>query len=296
MKKGIENIIQKKYTSFYINTIKELGSGNDSIAYLINDEYVFKFPKHKKASLNLQNELKILNFIDNSLSLSTPKVEYWDIDSSNYKEYYIGYKKISGSTITVEMFNSLSENKKEQIANNLAKFLNELHSLNYINNDIKVDKAEKYRNDYKFIESHLFEFLTTEEQENVANYYKTIFEKNFLYNYRDTLVHNDFSLSNMVFDINDEIVGIIDFGDVAITDRDNDFLCLLEDSDEEFGREFGIEILIYYGLNEEEIKVAIEKAIINDEYWVFEQFILSYEYDNISWRKESIKEIKELFN
>jgi aminoglycoside/choline kinase family phosphotransferase len=63
-------------------------------------------------------------------------------------------------------------------------------------------------------------------------------------------------------------VGIIDFGDVAITDRDKDFVYLLEDSAEEIGREFGLRVLECY--NHPDKDIPILKADLNEEYYPIE--------------------------
>ena len=85
--------------------------------------------------------------------------------------------------------------------------------------------------------------------------------------YEVALCHNDLSCNHIVMS-NNKVVGIIDFGDVAITDRDKDFVYLLENSDEEIGREFGLKVLGYYKHPNKEI--AILKADLNDEYYPIE--------------------------
>lgn len=66
-------------------------------------------------------------------------------------------------------------------------------------------------------------------------------------------------------------VGVIDFGDVAVTDRDKDFVYLLEDSKEEIGRDFGIKVLEYYQHPNKDIPVL--KADWNEEYYPIEQIL-----------------------
>lgn len=59
--------------------------------------------------------------------------------------------------------------------------------------------------------------------------------------------------------------------EIAITDRDKDFIYLLENSSEEIGREFGLRVLEYY--NHPNINIAILKANLNDEYYPIEQIL-----------------------
>ena len=70
---------------------------------------------------------------------------------------------------------------------------------------------------------------------------------------------------------NNKVVGIIDFGDAAVTDRDKDFVYLLEDSREEIGREFGLKVLECY--HHPNVDIPILKADLNDEYYPVEQIL-----------------------
>ena len=70
---------------------------------------------------------------------------------------------------------------------------------------------------------------------------------------------------------NNKVAGIIDFGDVAITDRDKDFIYLLENSSEELGRNFGLKVLNYY--NHPNKENAVLKSDLNDEYYPIEQIL-----------------------
>ena len=51
----------------------------------------------------------------------------------------------------------------------------------------------------------------------------------------------------MLIDNNKKLAGIIDFGDSSIIDEYCDFIYLLEDSEEEIGKDFGEDILQLYG-------------------------------------------------
>ena len=58
---------------------------------------------------------------------------------------------------------------------------------------------------------------------------------------------------------------------ISETDRDKDFVYLLEDSSEEIGRKFGLKVLEYY--NHPNRDIAILKADLNKEYYPIEQIL-----------------------
>ena len=109
---------------------------------------------------------------------------------------------------------------------------------------------------------------------NSKKYLESLFEKilndDRITNYKKVLCHNDMSCKHIVIE-NNVVVGVIDFGDVAITDRDKDFVYLLENSSEEIGREFGLKVLEYY--NHPNKDIAILKADLNKEYYPIEQIL-----------------------
>ena len=92
-----------------IHNIIVLGQGIDSIAYLVNNEYVFKQSKHDKARIALKKEIQVLNYLKNRITLQIPDIEY-------YSEKYsvCGYKEIKGEKLTPDIYKSMSDDEKDQ--------------------------------------------------------------------------------------------------------------------------------------------------------------------------------------
>ena len=86
--------------------------------------------------------------------------------------------------------------------------------------------------------------------------------------------------------------GIIDFGDVAITDADKDFVYLLEQSEEEIGREFGLKVLKYY--NQTNIESAVWKSDLNDMYYPIEQTICGKNIGDDKMFNEGLNKLKQM--
>ena len=89
--------------------------------------------------------------------------------------------------------------------------------------------------------------------------------------YVKALCHNDLSCNHIIIK-NNRVIGIIDFGDASVTDRDKDFIYLLEDSREELGREFGLKVLEYYHHPNKELPIL--KADLNEEYYPIELILV----------------------
>lgn len=58
----IKDIIEQEFV-LPVHSIIILGQGLDSIAYLVNHEYIFKQSKHDEARMNLKKEVQVLNYL-----------------------------------------------------------------------------------------------------------------------------------------------------------------------------------------------------------------------------------------
>ena len=71
----IKEIIECEF-GLIVHDIFVLGQGLDSIAYLVNDEYVFKQSKNDEAKNNLNKEIQVLNYLKGKITLQIPNIEY----------------------------------------------------------------------------------------------------------------------------------------------------------------------------------------------------------------------------
>ncbi len=61
------------------------------------------------------------------------------------------------------------------------------------------------------------------------------------------LIHGDFSLNHILFNNDNVVCGVLDFGDSRVGKPKSDFVYLLDDEDEEeFGADFGKTVLGIY--------------------------------------------------
>ena len=165
----------------------------------------------------------------------------------------------------------MSDDEKDTLAQDIALFLREMHSIPLPDIDeFELHVIEDYKSDYDTLKETIYDKVPDKSKEYLDSLYKRIFDDERITKYVRALCHNDLSSNHMIIR-NNKVVGIIDFGDAAITDRDKDFVYLLEDSIEEIGREFGLKVLEYY--NHPDISIPILKADLNDEYYPIEQIL-----------------------
>lgn len=261
----IKEIIESEF-GLTVRHIIVWGQGLDSIAYLVNNEYIFKHSKHDEARNNLKREIQVLNYLKGKVTLKIPDIEYYS------EEYSVcGYKDIKGDNLTPDIYKNMSDDEKDKLAQDIALFLKEMHAVPLPDIDgLEWNVTEDYKSDYDTLRETVYDKIPDKSKEYLNNLYKRILNDERITKYVRALCHNDLGCKHMIIQ-NNKVVGIIDFGDAAVTDRDKDFVYLLEDSIEEIGREFGLKVLEYY--DHTNIDIPILKADLNDEYYPIEQIL-----------------------
>ena len=271
----MKEIIESEF-GLIVHDIFVLGQGFDSVAYLVNYEYVFKQSKHDEARINLKKEVQVLNYLKGKVTLQIPNVEYYS------EEYGVcGYKEIKGDKLTPIIYQNMSADEKDKLVQDIALFLREMHSISLPNIDgLELNVFDDYESDYDTLREMIYNKIPDSSKEYIDDLYKRILNDERITQYVKALCHSDLGCNHIIIQ-NNRAVGIIDFGDVAVTDRDKDFIYLLEDSSEEIGREFGLRVLEYY--NHPNKDIAILKADLNDEYYPIEQILggKAMELDNM---------------
>ena len=112
-----------------ISTVKLIGIGYDSEAYLINNEFIFKFAKHKLACKDYVREKRILDFLKENLktNIKIPVIEYFNNTNDSA---IIGYRAINGTFLSPTVYKKMNDIQKRKLVEDISEFLKKLHSLN----------------------------------------------------------------------------------------------------------------------------------------------------------------------
>lgn len=263
-----------------VRELRRLDAGDDSEVLLCNGLFVIKIPKRPSVRVTQQREFAVYSFLKQyDLPALIPEVIF-QCNEFNVMSF------IPGENFGFQEYALLSEKEKEALASDMAIFLRRLHGISVPLSEkpfceIFEDKRKRYLED----QEQLLEVLENRKllnaplQKNIQTIYEHIGQNQELFDYAACLVHNDFSSSNMVFRHN-RLYGVIDFGDVIVGDPDNDFLCLLDCSMDDFGKNFGRKVLRHYGHRNPQL--AERKAEINDAYWPIQQVLLGVQREDRS--------------
>lgn len=242
----------KKYISLIKNSIPNLEikdyklaqKGWDSTVIIINNKYIFRFPKRESSLESLKIEMRILPELKELVDLSIPDFKYFSSSFDNYQTAFVGYEMIPGVELSQNVLDKIkAAGKIKKITQQLGKFLSQMHSF-------PIEKAQKaevgqrgdkqfWKNLFSDIKDDCFPIMDKKQRrwtKEILNDYL----KNTNFDYRQVLTHGEIGDEHILINLEKlEVSGIIDFGDMAIGDYGFDLNPV-------YGREFLDQILNYY--------------------------------------------------
>lgn len=214
-------------------SLNDKGLNNDVIE--INNELIFRFPKHKKSVEKLSKESKVLNLIKDYITLDIPKVFYHDRE-------VIGYFMICGIPLRKEILKELERGTIELVSRQLAIFLRELHSIpkqKILDSDIPKSeipsKHEDWLDLYQRLQDNIFPRFSSSTQLRVKKHFESFLEDKSNFDYELKLIHGYLGGEHILFNKKKKRVGgIIDFGNAGLGDPAMDIAVLIYNYGEDF--------------------------------------------------------------
>lgn len=213
-------MIQTQFPTLAASHIKLIGIGWDNTAFLINDHYVFRFPRRQIAVPWLRHESCMLPKLSEQLPLPIPNPSWVGMPSETYPWPFSGYEILKGRTACHV---DLSIEQRIQLAKPLASFLKALHSSS-------LDEAEKcgLPGDIvgrlnvvrlaPMIQENLQEIAQLRLLDTVKPLQNIVEASMHLTPKKHVLVHGDFYVRHFLIDEDYQLSGIIDWGDIHIGD------------------------------------------------------------------------------
>lgn len=221
-----EEIVKKvllKQFSLKVEDSCLIGEGWDNRAYLINNTWIFRFPRRKETIAGLEREMRILPKIHSLLPLNIPQPAYFGVPSDDFPEVFYGYKKLVGTSGCALL---LSSSEYIETAYNLGLFLKKLHSIVIENLHLEPIDLEPIFNrlelDNLFINLHnrlkevekFYDMKIYEEKiKNICSMARTYqFDNEKL-----VLTHNDLYHRHLLFNNLGQLTSVIDWGDCGLS-------------------------------------------------------------------------------
>ena len=126
--------------SLIIKTIHLLDEGWDNLVYLVNEIYIFRFPRRELGLACMENEIALLPYIASQVSFPLSAPQWIGKPSDLYPYPFAGYPMISGKPVS-DVAQSLIANTNFAIT--LASWLSELHAIPVTEHYASLIKGEQ---------------------------------------------------------------------------------------------------------------------------------------------------------
>jgi aminoglycoside phosphotransferase (APT) family kinase protein len=209
-------LVQEQFPELGAKAISLLGAGWDNTAYLINQEFIFRFPRRKIALPFLQTEWQMLPRLIQSLPLKIPLPEWYGRAEGKYPWPFLGYRMLPGITAC---YANLSEEQRCKFAKPLAQFLKRLHDTpQKMIADCPIENDNQARVDVSVLSPKIEKNLSDLKRLGLIEGIHSV-QGHFRAPQADTIVHGDFYVRHLLVDDRGYLTGVIDWGDIHLGDR-----------------------------------------------------------------------------
>ncbi len=238
-KRKLLSKIRKEFPSLKWKKAEHNIEGWDHFVIILDNKYVFRFPRTKQYLKALKNEILLLEYLKDKVNILIPQYAYIAKDKS-----FAGYSLIPGTQLRKKVFKLVSNKAKHTLAKQIADFLSSLHKISQKDVEKYGVKIVNTQKQYKELiintNKYIFPRVSKKDQLLINNYLKEF--KNYLKFPKKVLAHNDLYSKHILLGENKKhISGIIDFSDRKIDDPARDFTEMWD-----YGEKFTLEVYKHY--------------------------------------------------
>lgn len=223
--------------------INQIGQNNDVL--IVNDEWVFRFPKYTDGIDQLERETALLHAIKPFLSLPIPKPLFQQFQYKKVGHVFSGYPLLAGEPFTREIFHDVRrDHDVRNLSQQLGTFLRQLHHIpvsDFLQGQYleAPDMHAIISQLYQDVQVKLFVYMRREARQKVSRCFEAYLSDASHFQFQACLVHGDFGTTNILYDKNlHKIAAIIDFGNSSLGDPAYDFAGLISSYGEDFLEHF----------------------------------------------------------
>ncbi|MDP7454195.1 MAG: phosphotransferase, partial [Candidatus Peribacteraceae bacterium] len=121
--------LEERFPNLKITSISFLDEGLDNRVFIVNDDYIFRFPKTEKTSKFLEREVTLMPFLAKHVTTKIPSYEFVSMPSERYRTCLAGCIAFTGETLNPECYKSLDNSDRENFLGAIAQFMREMHSV-----------------------------------------------------------------------------------------------------------------------------------------------------------------------
>jgi|GEM_PF-1499642 len=223
-------ILRWAFPDLPMGCVSLLGEGWDSLALLVNDNFVFRIPQRPAVARQMLKEIQVLEAVRSWVSVEIPKIEWIGPAYESFPVTAVGYRKLTGQSLSSLPSLADSNSVRERVG----QFLMELHGIpNSVLRGISVpwfrwtgDADLPYPSSWKeglegffqrTVES-IVPLLTQPTGQKAIRTFSNFLSEPAHFEFEPVLLHGDLAPEHILVDTVHDAIGIIDFGDCGLGD------------------------------------------------------------------------------
>ena len=234
-------LLQTRFPDLRVEQYEFAGEGYDSVALLVNGEYIFRFAKRPDVAVRQAREADLLPLLVDRLPLTVPRYTHVWADPAWPGKRIVGYRMVPGEQLFPDR--ARPEHRATQ-AKQLGDFVNALHA-------VPVEEARRhgalggdtgswrteYRRFYDEAREHMIPLFDAHERSAIEAFWLGFLDDDACFAFAPTLVHRDLNTEHILYDpASGRLTGVIDWGDASIGDPAIDFTAVRRELGEDFSR------------------------------------------------------------
>ena len=218
-----QKLIEQDFPEFKIGSIEYLGSGWDNAAMLVNEQYVFRFPRglfessERIKTDEIEKEVNILNYLHGKVSFEVPKPEFV---APGF--HYVGYKIIPGT-----LWDQVDSNVQfsDELLRSWVKTRSEISKAVPLSEceNLKIPRYRTEKNQ-KLVESYIADSSGDIRVRELAQKARDYILNHLTSTDSWIFIHEDLQMSNCMVNVSEKkICGVIDWGEAEIGPLEAEF-------------------------------------------------------------------------
>lgn len=172
--------IERSYPDFSVHSVELNTPGQNNDVLLVNEQFIFRFPKYTEGIDQLATEVAILKGIGDYVTLPIPQITFEQLTIRTVGQVFVGYRLLAGEPLSRETFLGVRDERTlEGLAHQLAQFLRELHQVpveTAIAHPLSVsDTYDEWSTIYARLREKCFPFMRRDAQQWTTRSFETFF-------------------------------------------------------------------------------------------------------------------------
>jgi len=216
--------VRALYTHLGTETVRLIGEGAFNELLVVDETYIFRFPRTADGVQRLRTELVVLRALQGHTTLPIPDPLFVSPNMYEVGQAFIGYEMIPGEPLREHLAVLTEKREIQHLADQLSAFLRGLHAvpLSTVAGDLPVhDQSRRLSLSvvYESIRRDLHPLMHERARTAVADQFDAFLSTPPGPDYELAIKHGDLGPGNILFDAEARAVsGIVDWGSTGLDD------------------------------------------------------------------------------